>query len=200
MHAPRRGRLQREDRGADIAAELHVVARATPSRCAISAVVVDLPLVPVIATNGASGAVLRRSRQNSSMSPITSTAALRASPTVQCGAGWVSGTPGASTSAAIRLQSMWRRSATGMPAARAFSTLASVSSNATTSAPPASSALALASPEAPRPNSATFFPANVGDRDHRSFSVESPTSASTIEMIQNRITICGSVQPFCSKW
>ena len=35
--------------------------------------------------------------------------------------------------------------------------------------------------------------------DHRSFSVERPASASITEMIQNRITICGSVQPFCSK-
>ena len=34
---------------------------------------------------------------------------------------------------------------------------------------------------------------------HRSFSVDRPASASTTEMIQNRITICGSVQPFCSK-
>ena len=39
-----------------------------------------------------------------------------------------------------------------------------------------------------------------GDQgDHRSFSVERPASASITEMIQNRITICGSVQPFCSK-
>jgi hypothetical protein len=40
-----------------------------------------------------------------------------------------------------------------------------------------------------------------GDRnhDHRSFRVESPISASTTEMIQKRITICGSVQPSCSK-
>src|SRR3954469_14643259 len=111
--------------------------------------------------NGAFGATRRRSRQNSSMSPMTSTAALRASPTVQCGAGCVSGTPGASTKAAILLQSMWRRSDTGMPAARAFSTLASVSSHATTSAPPASSALALARPEAPSPNSATVLPAKL---------------------------------------
>jgi hypothetical protein len=36
--------------------------------------------------------------------------------------------------------------------------------------------------------------------NHRSFSVERPASASITEMIQNRITICGSVQPFCSKW
>ena len=87
--------------------------RPSRSRCAISAVVVDLPLVPVMATNGASGAWRRRSRQNSSMSPITSTAAARASPTVQCGAGCVSGTPGASTSAAIFDQSTCRRSAVG---------------------------------------------------------------------------------------
>ena len=41
----------------------------------------------------------------------------------------------------------------------------------------------------------------AGDRNHqRSFSVDRPNSASTTEMIQNRITICGSVQPFCSKW
>jgi hypothetical protein len=35
---------------------------------------------------------------------------------------------------------------------------------------------------------------------YRSFSVDRPASASTTEMIQNRITICGSVQPICSKW
>src|SRR6185312_6662969 len=40
-----------------------------------------------------------------------------------------------------------------------------------------------------------------GDRNHhRSLSVDSPTSASTTEMIQKRITIWGSVQPSCSKW
>src|SRR5262249_34479187 len=95
------------------------------------------------------------------MSPITSTAWLRASPTVQCGAGWVSGTPGDSTNAAIFDQSMWRSSAVGMPAACACAIRSALSSNATTSAPPASSALALARPEAPSPNSATLRPANV---------------------------------------
>ena len=39
-----------------------------------------------------------------------------------------------------------------------------------------------------------------GKAVHRSFRVDRPTSASTTEMIQNRITICGSVQPICSKW
>ena len=60
-----------------------------------------------------------------------------------------------------------------------------------------------------------FFSRERGDRDHgielvlrdggragevhRNFRVESPASASTTAMIQNRITICGSVQPSCSK-
>ena len=162
--------------------------------------VVDLPLVPVMATNGAFGACARRSRQNNSMSPITSTAAACASPTDQCGAGCVSGTPGASTRAEILDQSICRKSAVGMPAAVALATVSASSSQPTTSAPPASSALALASPEPPRPKTATFLPAKVviGDH-HRSFNVDSPASASTTEMIQKRITICGSVQPFCSK-
>ena len=134
---------------------------AEATRWAISAVVVDLPLVPVMATKGAPGAWNLRSRQNNSMSPITSTPAFRASATTQCGAGWVSGTPGASTRLAILLQSASCKSAVGIPAALAFATLAALSSNATTSAPPASSALALASPEPPRPKIATFFPAKV---------------------------------------
>src|SRR5262245_35585329 len=114
-----------------------------------------------MATNGALGAWRRRSRQNSSMSPITSTAAARASPTDQCGAGWVSGTPGASTSAAMLDQSAWRRSAVPKPAAAASATRLVSSSQAITSAPPAASARQLASPEPPSPNTATFFPAKV---------------------------------------
>jgi hypothetical protein len=35
---------------------------------------------------------------------------------------------------------------------------------------------------------------------YRSFKVDNPASASTTAMIQKRITICGSVQPSCSKW
>ena len=52
---------------------------AAPSTWVISAVVVDLPLVPVIATKGASGASARRSRQNSAMSPTIATPASWAS-------------------------------------------------------------------------------------------------------------------------
>ena len=141
------------------------------------------------------------------MSPITSTPAARASATDQCGAGCVSGTPGASTSADSLDQSTSRRSAVGMPALVALTTESALSSQPTTSAPPASSALALASPDPPRPKMATFFPAKTVtgimpgycDDGHRNFSVDSPASASTTETIQKRITICGSVQPSCSK-
>ena len=37
-------------------------------------------------------------------------------------------------------------------------------------------------------------------RDHLSFSVARPASASTKLMIQKRITTVGSDQPRCSKW
>ena len=60
---------------------------ASSSTWAISAVVVDLPLVPVMATNGASGALAPRSRAKSSMSPTIGTPASSARLTVQCGVG-----------------------------------------------------------------------------------------------------------------
>ena len=124
----------------------------------MSAVVVDLPLVPVMATKGALGTLRRRSRQNSSMSPMTSMPASAAFRTVQCGSGWVSGTPGERTRAANFFQSALARSATGMPAASASATDWALSSNATTSAPPATSAAAVTRPLPPRPKTATRFP------------------------------------------
>ena len=128
------------------------------SRCAVSAVVVDLPLVPVIAISGARGARDRRSRQNSSTSPMMATPASRASLAAQCGSGWVSGTPGDSTRNAKRDQSASRRLTTSTPSARAASRPASPSSQAATLAPPARRARAVASPEPPRPNRATCCP------------------------------------------
>src|SRR6478735_1600158 len=113
-----------------------------------------------MATNGASGACRRRSRQNSSMSPITSQPASRAFSTLQCGTGWVSGTPGASTSAAKFAQETLRKSAVMKPACAALATFSALSSAAITSAPPAFSAWQEASPEPPRPNTATVLPAN----------------------------------------
>src|SRR3954454_19679730 len=110
-------------------------------------------------TNGASGACRRRSRQNSSMSPITSIAASRAFNTLQCGTGWVRGTPGASTSAAKLAQETLRKSAVMKPACAALATLSALSSAAITSAPPAFKAWQHASPEPPRPKTATVLPA-----------------------------------------
>jgi hypothetical protein len=105
-------------RPADIAAHLRVAARRR-EHVAISAVVVDLPLVPVMAMKGEPGASLRRSRTNSSMSPMISTPAWRASSTHQCGLGWVSGTPGDRTRQAKPDQSASRRSTGRCPARRA---------------------------------------------------------------------------------
>ena len=64
----------------------------------------------------------------------------RAFSTVQCGSGWVSGTPGLSTSASSVAKSSSWRLATGSPAARAFSTAGAESSQANTSAPPSRNA------------------------------------------------------------
>ena len=153
-------RLERQDGGADIAAELHVVAGRAQQmgdqrgrgRLAVGAGDGDERGLP---------AWRRRSRQNSSMSPITSTPAARANPTVQCGAGCVSGTPGASTSAAILDQSTSARSAVANPARAAATVRSTSSSQASTCAPPAASARQLASPEPPSPKTATFLPAKV---------------------------------------
>src|SRR5580692_11371036 len=112
-----------------------------------------------MATNGASGAWRRRSRQNSSISPMTSTPACRAASTVQCGAGWVSGAPGVSTSAAKPANDTFLKSAVVKPACAASASLSAPSSLAITSAPPAFSAWQLASPDPPRPNTATVLPA-----------------------------------------
>src|SRR5665213_1089748 len=134
-------------------------------RCVVSAVVVDLPLVPVMATSGQLrpwlSCMAARSRQNNSISPMISTSCWRASRTVQCGSGWVSGTPGASTNAETSRQSISFRLCVLMPAALACSSLAVASSKAMTSAPPATSACAASRPEPPRPKTATVLSAKV---------------------------------------
>src|SRR5260221_9662292 len=112
-----------------------------------------------MATNGASGAWRRRSRQNNSMSPMTSMPACRAISTDQCGAGCVSGAPGVRINAEKFAQETVRRSAVMNPACAALATLSAESSPATTSAPPAFRAWQLASPEPPRPKTATVLPA-----------------------------------------
>src|SRR3990167_1735873 len=129
-------------------------------RWPIRAVVVDLPLVPVMAMifgrlwTGAAATV----RAKSSMSPRISTPAALAFCTVQCGLGWVSGTPGDSISASNWRQSAASRSTTGKPSAAAASRLAIFSSQRATFAPPAIKARAAVSPVRPRPNTATVLP------------------------------------------
>src|SRR3954471_11312806 len=67
--------------------------------------------------------------------------------------------PGLRISAAGRVQSMVARSTSGMPSAAAAARVLSLSSHASTSAPPASSANAAARPERASPSTATVFPA-----------------------------------------
>ena len=168
---------------------------------AISAVVVDLPLVPVTATKGARGARAARSRAKSSMSPMISTPAAFARSTVQCGSGWVSGTPGASTSAAKPRQSTAVRSTGAKPSAAARARAFSSSSQAAIRAPPAASARKVDEPRAAEPENRDVATAKGFDRRHAhlSFKVARPTIASTKATIQKRMTICGSDQPSCSK-
>ena len=174
----------------------------------ISAVVVDLPLVPVMATIFGflcSGAAFT-ARAKSSISPTISTPAARALSTVQCGAGWVSGTPGDSIRAANWLQSALDRSTSGRPSAAAASREAGFSSHSATFAPPAMRARAAASPVRARPKTATVFPSKPRTGimaraipPYRSFSVARPNRASMIETIQKRITTVDSDHPSFSK-
>src|SRR3989344_1889194 len=126
----------------------------------IRAVVVDLPLVPVMATTLGrlcSGAAFT-ARAKSSMSPMISTPAALARSTVQCGVGCVSGTPGDRTRAAKLHQSAELRSTSSNPSAAAASRAAGRSSHRATWAPPACRARAAASPVRARPNTATVLP------------------------------------------
>ena len=67
----------------------------------MSAVVVDLPLVPVMATKGEPGAILRAlAAEELDVADDFDARGRCAFTTVQCGSGCVSGTPGESTSAA----------------------------------------------------------------------------------------------------
>ncbi len=65
------------------------------------------------------------------------------------------------------------------------------------------SASMQAVPERASPKTATRLPLNVeaGNTagNYLNFNVESPISASTMAMIQKRMTMVGSFQPFCSK-
>ena len=137
------------------------IATSRPATCnkwAIKAVVVDLPLVPVIATQGASGEIRALCRKNNSISPMISTRADCAFSTTGCGAGWVSGTPGDRISASCPSKPCCNGSAMAKPASAALSRAACLSSHANTRAPPARKASAVTRPEPPSPNTVTVLP------------------------------------------
>lgn len=115
----RRGQLQHveavgsqrgevDDAAADVAADLVAHAGLLEDMAGISAVVVDLPLVPVIATKRASG----WARASSSTSQEDYVKAARAATATGCGLGRVLGMPGLITSAVTGAQSIDSGSAT----------------------------------------------------------------------------------------
>ena len=133
---------------------------------------------------------------------MTSTSAARASLTDQCGSGWVSGTPGASTSAAIVDQSSCAQILHLEPGgARIGQRRLLVVEHDHVGA----AGNQRAGGEQPRLAEAEDGDFPTGKRGdwgswiYLNFSVARPASASTTATIQKRITICGSVQPSCSK-
>src|SRR5688572_5449732 len=128
--------------------------------CPTSAVVVDLPLVPVMAITGALpglSASVRISRAKRSTSPITGTLAALACSTTPCGWGWVSGTPGDSTRAAIFSHGHVRQGVISAPSWPPRSRAALSSSHAITCVPPATSERTAPSPVRARPKTATVL-------------------------------------------
>ena len=163
-----------------------------------SAVVVDLPLVPVMPTTlcgGSSG----RARANSSMSPMISTPASRA----RWAIGWrLSGRPGVTTRLSNWVEVGARRGRRSSGAARAaFAPRASsLPSHAVTFGAARQQRLDRRQPRAREAVDRVMLAGEGPGGDHRSFSVARPASASTKLMIQKRITTVGSDQPRCSKW
>ena len=127
--------------------------------CPISAVVVDLPLVPVTATKRARPST---SRHRSSMSQMISTPAAFAMPTIGCGAGCVSGTPGERTRLSSSVHGHSSGS-TGVPpsACRLLARLLLVVPDEDLAAPPATAARTVASPLRASPKT----PIEPGRRD-----------------------------------
>ena len=161
MDAVARRRLERQDRRADVAAHLHVAA-------GLAQDVGDQRRRGRLAVGAGDGDERRVRRELRALAAeqldvaddLDAGGLRRASPTSAARDG----------SAARRARGRARRSATSRrcagrrsrsPALRPCAIAAALSSQATTRAPPACSASAVASPEPPRPNSATVRPAKV---------------------------------------
>ncbi len=123
-----------------------------------SVVVVDLPLVPVIAIS-----VLDTNRDASSISPVTVTPAARAA-----ASSGISGTPGDSTissapvNVASRCPPSSRATSTGSSPSAPPNALASRLSVTVTCAPRAAHSFAAAIPERPRPTTSTRLLVRLG--------------------------------------
>src|SRR5216683_4455323 len=120
----------------------------------IRAVVVDLPLVPVMPMKPAFG----WARASSSMSQMIGLPAARAATATGCGLGRWLGMPGLMTSAATCDQPMDAGSTTGTPILAAASREAALSSQATQSIPAALRARTVARPERASPSTTNDEP------------------------------------------
>ena len=170
--------------------------------CAISAVVVDLPLVPVMATNGASGARARAlAAEEFDVADDLDAGRLGALDRPMRLRDGSAARPARGRARRSRSSRRRRDRPTRSPRRGARARAFSSSSQAATSAPPATSARAVERPGAAEPEQRDLAAAEGRDRRHAhlSFSVDRPTIASTKAMIQKRMTICGSDQPSCSK-
>src|SRR5205814_843926 len=143
--------------------------------CPISAVVVDLPLVPVRPTKRASG----WARASSSTSQMIGLPAARAAVATGCGSGKWLGMPGLITSAVTFDQSMLDGSVRRTPTAAAAARGISLSSQAVQSMPAANRARTVARPERASPSTTKDEPLRTarsiirspqlqrGEADHR---------------------------------
>src|SRR6266446_4903557 len=120
----------------------------------IRAVVVDLPLVPVMPTKPASDCA----RAKSSMSQTIFLPAARAAAATGCGLGRRLGMPGLMMSAVVRGQSMDAGSTTATPALAASAREPALSSQATQSIPAALRARTVARPERASPSTTNDEP------------------------------------------
>ena len=165
----------------------------------ISAVVVDLPLVPVMPTNRA----LAWARASSSTSQMIGLPAARAAAATGCGSGKVLRNAGADHQRGDAATSRCAAgSATFSPACAAASREAALSSQAdVVDAGRLQGACRSPGRSAPAPARRTTNPSGCRDRSsaHRSFRVARPAIARMAAMIQKRMTMVGSAQPFCSK-
>ena len=147
--------------GADVAAHLRVVAGLPRRMWAISAVVVDLPLVPVMATNGASGACAGPLAAEQ-LDVADDLDARGPAPSPPSSAARDGSAARRAPAPAPRNSSSHRPSQVDdgdALASRRLRHAVEPSSQATTSAPPASSAWHVASPEPPQPEHRTILPA-----------------------------------------